>query len=276
MKASEVKREVAVYTEHLKQRELSKVTIEKYRRDIMVFLETQGDGELEKQDLINYRTELLKAHRTSSVNSYLISLNQFFRWLGREELTIKTLRIQRHCALENVMSGEEYLRLLESSLESGRRRDYLLLRTLAATGIRVSELYAITYEAALHGSVELECKKKFRKIYIAEALSLQLVDYCSQCGISAGVVFCGRRPGEALQPSSVWKLVKRAAARCGVEADKAYPHSLRHLFAKTYMSKVGNIFELADLLGHSSVETTRIYARPSCREAWNSVNALGL
>lgn len=276
MKASEASGKIAAYVEHLEQRELSRATIEKYRRDVGAFIQAQGESELKKQDLIDYRAELLKAHRVSSINSYLISLNQFFRWLGHEELTIKTLRIQRHSVLENVMSGEEYLRILESSQESGHRRDYLLLRTLAATGIRVSELRAVTYEAALSGSVELECKKKFRKIYIPEALGLQLVDYCREGGISSGVVFCGRRPGEVLRPSSVWKLVKRAAARCGVEADKAYPHSLRHLFAKTYMSKVGNIFELADLLGHSSVETTRIYARPSCREAWNSVNALGL
>lgn len=276
MKASELKREVAVYAEHLKQRELSKVTIEKYRRDIMVFLETQGDGELEKQDLINYRTELLKVHRTSSVNSYLISLNQFFRWLGDGELVVKTLRIQRNSSLENVISGEEYLRLLKSAQETGRQRDYLLLRTLAATGIRVSELSAITYEGVLRGSIEVECKRKFRKIYISEALTCQLLDYCARQNITSGVVFRGRRPGQTLQPSSVWKLFKRAAARCGIDESKAYPHSLRHLFAKTYMSKVGNIFELADLLGHSSVETTRIYARPSCQEAWNSVNALGL
>lgn len=276
MKASEAKRKVAAYAEYLEQRELSKATIKKYCRDIAVFLQPQENRDLNKRDLISYRAELLRNHRVSSVNSYLISLNQFFRWLGREELVVKTLRIQRRTALDNVMSVEEYFRLLRSAQAIGRQRDYLLLRTLAATGIRVSELSAITYEGVLQGSVEVECKKKFRKVYISETLACQVLDYCTRQNITSGVVFRGRRQGEALRPSSVWKLVKRAAARCGIDESKAYPHSLRHLFAKTYMNKVGNIFELADLLGHSSVETTRIYARPSCWEEWNSVNALGL
>lgn len=276
MKVSEASGKIAAYVEYLEQRELSRATIEKYRRDVGAFIQAQGESELKKQDLMDYRAALMKTHGVSSVNSYLISLNQFFRWLGREELVVKTLRIQRRTALDNVMSVEEYFRLLRSAQAIGRQRDYLLLRTLAATGIRVSELSAITYEGVLQGSVEVECKKKFRKVYISEALACQVLDYCARQNITTGVVFLGRRQGEALRPSSVWKLVKRAAARCGIDESKAYPHSLRHLFAKTYMNKVGNIFELADLLGHSSVETTRIYARPSCWEEWNSVNALGL
>ena len=276
MKATEAVKRIGAYTEYLKRKELSEATVKKYRRDIIGFLQAQGTGELEKQNVLDYRVKLLNTHQVSSVNSYLISLNQFFRWLGHGELAVKTLRIQRYSGLENVISREEYDNLLRVTMESGHRRDYLLLRTLAGTGIRVSELKAITYEAAYLGSTELECKKKYRKIYLPKMLSEELISYCGEKGISSGPIFRGRHPGEALRPSSVWKIIKRTATRGGVDIGKAYPHSLRHLFAKTYMSKVGNIFELADLLGHSSVETTRIYARTSCREEWSAVNALGL
>lgn len=276
MNATEAAERVDAYIKYLEEKELSQVTIGKYRRDIADFLQTQGNSEFKKQNLIDYRMERLKNHQVSSVNSYIISINQFFRWLGHGELAVKTLRLQRRSGLENVLNREEYFRLLQTALSSGRHRDYLLLRTLAATGIRVSELSAITCEAVSQGSTELEGKKKFRKIYLPETLIEELLDYCAKHELSSGPIFRGQRSGKPLLPSSVWKIIKRTAQRGGVDLDKAYPHSLRHLFAKTYMRKVGNIFELADLLGHSSVETTRIYARSSCEEEWHSVNALGL
>lgn len=267
---------LARYTRYLQEKELSPTTIAKYTADIQNFLEHTDATEVGKTALLAYRDALLRAHKASTVNSYLISINQYFRWLGRERDTVKTMRIQRRVVLENVLTRAEYERLLAQAQRTAHRRDYLLLRTLAGTGIRVSELHAITREAAQNRTVDLFCKGKYRKIFIPEELACELLDYCAKQQIDSGVVFQGKAAGTPLHTASVWKIVKRTAARCGVPLAKAYPHSLRHLFAKTYMSKVGNIFELADILGHASVETTRLYARASCKETWDSINTLGL
>lgn len=265
------------YLAELRMEELAETTVAKYRRDILYFLERgAGKADVEKEDLIAYKRELISRYKTRTVNAYLVSLNRYLRWLGAGELTVKTIRIQSCGHLENVVSAEEYRRMLRWCREWGRERDYALLRTLAGTGIRVGELRYITRESADRGVCEIYNKGKCRLILLSCELSQVLRDYCDTAGISSGVIFSGRTPGRALGPKSVWKQMKALAVKAGVDPQKVYPHSFRHLFAKTYMNKIGNLMELADLMGHSNLETTRIYATSSLDEKRLSLNSLEL
>lgn len=265
------------YLEQLVGDELSVNTIVKYSRDIRFFLchskEKQSIG---KKEMIAYKNFLIERYKISTVNSYLISINRYLTWLGVGDITVKTLRIQRKANLENIITYEEYNQLLHYCLRNNRQRDYLILRIIAATGIRVGELVYITYEAARSGGAEIFSKSKCRQILIPEELSDLLLSYCDEKGITAGIIFRGPKENSVLCTKSIWKLFKRVAIGAGVDASKVYPHNLRHLFAKTYMQKIGNVFELADILGHSSIETTRIYALSSHEEKRKSLGMLEL
>lgn len=277
MRICEMEKALPRYCAALQMEELADATIDKYRRDILFFLrQNGGKAAIDKADVIAYKQALLSRYKANTVNAYLISLNRYLRWLKQGDLTVKTIRIQQRGHLENVVSMEEYRRLLQYCQRQGYCRDYALLHTLAATGIRVGELRYITRESAERGACEIYNKRKSRLILLPCDLSQILLDYCDQRGISGGVIFVGRTPGAALQPKSVWKLLKALARAVGIDPCKIYPHSFRHLFAKTYMEKIGNLMELADLMGHSNLETTRIYAMSSLEEKRRSLDALGL
>jgi len=264
------------YIDDLIGHELSENTISKYSRDIRFFLYyINGKEQIIKSDLIEYRQFLTDKYKISTVNSYLISINRYLSWLRADSLTVNTVRAQRKTSLDGILSVEEYNRLLEFCLHTGKERDYLLLRTIAGTGIRVGELKSITYEAALRGEAEIYHKCKCRSISISEPLSKLLIEYCTKKDIQ-GVIFSGRVAGYALSPKGAWKCLKRMAEKAQVDIGKVKPHNLRHLFAKTYMQRIGNMSELADLLGHASIETTRIYAQTSREEKRLSLNKLEL
>ena len=264
------------YINSLTLQELSPYTIEKYRRDIRLFLETHHClSVIEKQDIIKYREKLLEGHKAVSVNTSIIALNRFFSWLNHPELKIKLVCIQQQMGHEHIISRQEYACLLKYCLEHEKKRNYLLMRSLAATGMRIGELKGLTLQAVLCRHITVQSKGKVRTVFIPDQLAALLTDYCTQVGIKEGAVFLGR-DSTPIKPGSVWRMMKRTALHCNVELGNVYPHSLRHLFAKTYMQKVGNIFELADLLGHSNIETTRIYALSSQEEKMQAVNALGL
>lgn len=265
------------YMYNLNQNELSAATRKKYFRDIMRFLQFVSDKEtISKSDLIDYKSYLLSNYKPTSINSYLISINRYFCWLERSDLVLKTIKIQRKNSLENILTREEYNQLLEVCQKKGDEKSYLLMRTIACTGIRISELKHITLESVKQGVTVIYSKGKCRNVFVPSDLSKRLIVYCEYQNISTGVIFYGKKKNCALHPSGVWKLLKRISVEANVEAKKVYPHSLRHLFAKTYMEKVGNVFELADLLGHSSVETTRIYTMTSNLEKQKSLNLLEL
>jgi integrase len=265
------------YLSSLASAELSSRTREKYHGDIQRFLIFCGEGwVLDKQTVIEYKKYLLGKYKVSTVNSYLISINRYFSWLERSDCNVKSIRVQRRTGLEDVVTADEYARMLSLCKEKRKEKNYLLLRTLAGTGIRVGELALITREAAERKTAAVTHKGKCRCIFLSTELSHLLLEYCQRRGIQSGVIFHGSKKNVALHPSGVWKLLKRIAAEAGIDCGKIYPHNLRHLFAKTYMEKVGNIFELADLLGHSSVETTRIYALTSNAEKRRRVEELML
>lgn len=265
------------YLNELRLAELSETTISKYGRDIRSFLAKHHDRiDIDKLDVMAYKASLITKYKMSTANSYLISLNRYLTWCGCKELTAKPIRLQRKSNLENIISLQEYHAMLQHCLSFGKLRDYLLLRTLAGTGIRVSELRYITVQAAEKGYVEIYSKKKCRGVVLSHELSGWITTYCKQQNIEQGFIFQGRSPDTALQPKSVWKLLKRIARAADVDERKVYPHNLRHLFAKTYMQKIGNMLELADLMGHSSIETTRIYAVSSQAEKRDALDELGL
>ncbi|MDR0963323.1 MAG: site-specific integrase [Clostridium sp.] len=266
---------LAAYREYLVLNEYHQTSVQKYIRDLNLFLVFAKDKTtLNKLVTIEYKAFLSTKYKMNTINSYLISLNKFLSWLGCEDLRVKTERIQRKVSLEHVINKEEYHRLLCYCKDQNRIRDYLLLKTLAQTGIRIGELKFITYEAVLRGAAQVTMKGKTRTIFISYHLAEQLAEYCTQQQIHTGVIFHGTNPQKALDASGVWKMMKRLARYTNVSNEVMYPHSFRHYFAKTYMEKVGNVTELADLLGHSSIETTRIYTLSSSSEKREQLNLL--
>ncbi len=268
---------IAAYAAALAAEELSARTIEKYVHNIRAFmLFCEGAPRIEKADVILYKNALQQQRSQATVNSHLIALNRYLAWLNARDLCVKTTKTQRAASLENVISAEDYQKILAHCQATAHRRDYLLIRTMAATGIRVSELAFVTAQAVRRGYTSVRSKGRVRSIYFPAGLAAELLDFCAGAEAGEDIIFHGSNPARQLHPSCVWKIIKKHARAVGVCETTAYPHSLRHLFAKTYMQKVGNIFELADLLGHASTETTRIYARTSGTEKLSAIDRLGL
>lgn len=267
---------VEEYKLYLEENELSNKTVKKYLCDVEKFNQfITFNRIIKKSDIIAYKKWLLKTYKISSVCSYLVSINKYFKWAGQKELIIKVERIPRKICLENVISYEEYEKLL-LYLKAKSPRDFLIAKTLAMTGIRVGELQYITYEILFQGEVIIFNKSKYRKIFLPKSLCILLINYCKSNNINAGCIFMGRDKSKPLNPSTIWKCLKRAAVEVGIESQKVYPHSFRHLFAKRYMETIGNIAELSDILGHSSIEITRIYTLTTASEKRKNMELLGL
>lgn len=277
MTGNDLHDKLPLYNVSLGDAELAQSTRKKYIHDVRRFLHfCPKNTVIKKHYVISYKQHLSQTLKVASINSNLVAINKFLKWAELSHLTVKTLKTQRRRFLDNSLSRNEYHKLLHTCLTAGQERNYLLLRTLAATGIRISELGFISVESAKTGAAEVRCKGKTRRILLPNELSQQLLKYCLRNGLSSGIIFCGNSTSRALHPSGVWKIVKELAKKAGVPTVKVYPHSFRHLFAKTYMAEIGNIFELAELLGHSSLETTRIYAFTSDTERRISLNRLQL
>lgn len=264
------------FAELLKEEEKSKVTIEKYLRDTAAFLDFLSDKELNKEIVLEYKEELVqKGYAVRSVNSMLASVNAYLRFIGREECRVRSLRIQRqiYTPADRVLSRTEYERLVSAS--RNRPRLCLLLQTICATGIRVSELRFFTVEAARKGEVIVNCKNKYRVILIPAKLQKKLLYYCKQKGFSQGIIF-RTRSGKSLDRSQIWAEMKSLCVRARVAGVKVFPHNLRKLFARCFYKLERDIAKLADLLGHSSIETTRIYIASSGREHRRELERLRL
>lgn len=264
------------YETYLLQAELRPNTVLKYVKDVQKLLTFGQEAEMDKASLLAYKKHLLEQYKPASANSYLASANRFLRWAGLDTLTVKIRPLPHRTSLENVITEEEYRRLLDFAIRDGKIKAALLIRTFACLGIRAGELRFITAEAAREGRALLDNKGRYRQILLPDSLREALLGYCEKRGIQSGVIFHGRQPGQPLDHSSIWRTMKTLACAAGVDPAKVYPHNFRHLFAKTYMKKIGNIAELADLLGHASIETTRIYTLTGEEEKRESLNLLGL
>ncbi|MCH5199980.1 MAG: tyrosine-type recombinase/integrase [Oscillospiraceae bacterium] len=265
------------YRRYLISQELSRLTVKKYISDVERLFAFLNKRTAEPEDVMAYKSYLISRYKSSAVNSYLISANRYFRWLGREDLCLNLMRRQKTYFSSGEMSVTDYHAMLEHTRLSYRdRKWYLIMRCLGGLGIRVGELRFITREAAAAGYAEIFFKSKLRTILIPDELRALLLTYCEESGITSGSLFRNKQRTAPVDPSVVWRNLKRIAADSGVNKAEVYPHNFRHMFARTYMSVYNNIVDLADILGHSSIETTRIYTRTSREAQRKKLDKLGL
>ena len=242
----------------LKSYERSDETVKKYVRDVKMFLSWQGS--VDKEAVIEWKEYIKGRYSQRSVNSMLSSLNCYLGFIGKGECKAKLLKIQKKSFAEGekVLSKREYERLIDAAEKLKRERLWLLLQTFAATGIRVSELKFITVEAARLGRSEIELKGKTRVIFIPKKLCRALLQYAKGRKTESGPIFV-TRTGRPLDRTNIWKEMKRICEYAKVSKGKVFPHNLRHLFARVYYEATRDIVKLADILGHSSTNTTRVY-----------------
>ena len=251
----------------LKNEEKSAATLNKYLRDIQRFALWLGDTPLERDAMLDYKADLMRHYAAGSVNSILAALNRFLRMIAREDCRVHRLRIQyqAYSPEEREITAQEYADLVRTARETGRARLALVLQTICATGIRVSELSAITVEAARKGVAVVRCKGKLRRVLLPSRLQSKLLRYARRRRIAYGPVFV-TRTGQPLDRSNIWREMKSLCRDAGVESGKVFPHNLRHLFARSFYRLERDLAKLADLLGHSSINTTRIYVRTTSAE----------
>jgi site-specific recombinase XerD len=269
--------EFTAYTEWLNQQEKSKITIEKNIRDIVKFRMFRKNNltEITKQEVLDYKDYLISKYKPASVNSYLISLNKFLKFTNQDSLRVKTVRIQRRNSLDNVLTEEDYAALLKCAKNRKNKRLYYLIRTLTSSGIRVGELQYITAGMLEMGKTYAYSKNKMREIIIPRSLCLELREYCGEQDI-VGIIFHGKRADMLIDKARIWRELKQLAKAVGVPVEKVHAHNFRHFFAKRFLSEYHDIVDLADILGHSSIETTRIYTRTSRQEKQARIDALNL
>lgn len=262
---------------YLIEEEKSENTIEKYIRDVTFFMIWLAGREVTKILALDYKKELCEKYAPSSVNAAISSLNSFFAFIGWHDIRIKALKIQRQIFSnkDKELTKAEYERLLTAAKIKGNERLYLLMQTICSTGIRVSELRFVTCEAVKKGQAVISCKGKMRTIFLPKELCKMLKEYIKEQGIKEGSVFVSRN-GKPLDRSYIWKMLKNLCEAAGVSKGKVFPHNFRHLFARTYYSLQKDIVRLADILGHSSVETTRIYTIETGDICRRQIQKLGL
>lgn len=268
---------VKQYIAYLEQEEKSEATRRQYKRDILHFLGFAGGQGLTRELVLRYKEELQTKHRASSTNVKLAALNGFFTFLGRDDLRVKRLRVQKRPFLprEKELTKAEYYRLLEAAKHRKNEKLRLLLETICGTGIRVSELKYITAEAVYQGEAVIRLKGKIRIVLISGKLKKALKKYLKKRKILSGSVFITKN-GNPLDRSNIWKMMKALCKDAGVASQKVFPHNLRHLFARCFYRLDKDIARLADILGHSSINTTRLYVMSSDYEPRKRMDALGL
>lgn len=270
---------IVFYNKYLERKDLSCISKKKYIGDIKRFIKYLDNNKItviDKKAMNHYKIYLSSRCTYKSCNSYFISLNQYFKYLKMPSLQIKLYRVEQKQSLENVVTIEEYSKLLEYTNNNKYYRSHCIMRTLACTGIRISELKFITYESILVKKAEVTSKGKTRTVYFSEEICRKLLEYCQNETITEGIIFRTKTSNKSLDNGNIWRQLKLIAKRAGVDENKVYPHSFRHLFAKTFIEKFNTIDELADILGHSSIETTRIYTRTTGEEKRVRLNQLGL
>ena len=262
---------------YLLSEERAAATIEKYIRDVTAFRAWLGGKELGKSAVLAYKEYLIGSYAPASVNSVLSSLNSFFRFMGWHDCHVKTLKIQRQifAKSEKELTKAEYERLLCAAQKKGNRRLYYLMQTLCSTGIRISELRFIDVSAIKSGKAVIRCKGKMRVVILTAPLCKMLRKYMREQGITKGSVF-QTKSGKPINRSNVWRMLKNLCESAGVAKDKVFPHNFRHLFARTFYSLQKDVVRLADILGHSNINTTRIYTMESGAEHRKQLQKLGL
>lgn len=248
------------YRNNLILKEKRVATIEKYIRDIRAFSVYTQDKTITKEIVIAYKSHLQENYTVRSVNSMLASINSLFAFLNWFDLRVKSLKLQQKvfCSEEKELTKAEYKRLCDVAKQKKNQRLNLIIQTICATGIRVSELQYITIEAVKCGEAVVNCKSKTRSVFIIKKLKQKLLRYAAEQGIKSGMIFV-TKSGKPINRTNIWREMKSLCKDANVNSQKVFPHNLRHLFARTFYSIEKDIAKLADILGHSSIDTTRIY-----------------
>ena len=251
---------ISDFKENLILEERSAATVEKYIRDISAFSNFADGAEITKETVIAYKKHLQDSYAVRSVNSMLASINSLFAFLGWHEFKVKSIKLQQqiYCPEEKELTKAEYARLCRTAERKHNERLNLILQTICGTGIRVSELQYITVEAVKQGEATVSCKAKTRSVFIVKELQKKLLRYATEQNIKSGMIFV-TRTGKPISRTNVWREMKALCNEAGVNPQKVFPHNLRHLFARVFYGIEKDIAKLVDILGHSSINTTRIY-----------------
>lgn len=270
------------YETYLRQEEKSQATIEKYLRDVRHLYEylkgnREQSKEVSKETMIVYKDNLTQNYAVSSANSMLTAVNGYLEFIGMGECKVKLLKRQKKvfCEESQELTKDEYQRLLEVARKGKNDRIYYILQTICAAGIRIGELPYITVQTLKRGKVEVYNKGKSRTIMIPKKLRKSLLKYAKRRGILKGSIFITKNRNP-VNRSNIWAEMKRLCVHAKVEASKVFPHNLRHLFARTYYKMRKDIMKLADILGHTSVETTRLYILTTGAEHERQISMMGL
>ena len=266
------------FRSYLTERENAPATTQKYLTDIRTFFRyLDGNLEITKERLLDYKGWLMSRYAVSSVNSMIVALNQFLTHLELGRLKLKRVKIQRQLFVEKEkeLTKPEYLELLKTAKARGQDELALIMETICTTGIRISELRFFTAQHVKKGRIEVHNKGKYRIVLLPRTLQLKLLSFMRRRGIRAGYLFRTRN-GNPKVRSNIWSAMKALARACRVDARKIFPHNLRHLFARTFYQATKNLVTLADILGHSNLEVTRIYTSTSLDACQKSIENLGL
>lgn len=254
-------KQITAYTEFLRREERAAATVEKYSRDIYAFVAWLGQRPVTKETVAQWKEQMIKDNvAPATINAKVSAVNGLLRFLGWEECRAKFVKVQKRMfrdASRN-LSRDEYQCLLDAARTLGKRQLELLLETICATGIRVSEVKYITVEAAVSGRTNVSLKGKMRTILLPAKLCRKLLKFAGKQKTTFGEIFLSKN-GTSLSRIQIWREMKRLCKTTGVESSKVFPHNLRHLFAVTFYHVTRDIVKLADILGHSSINTTRIY-----------------
>lgn len=267
------------YMEYLLMQEKAKNTVRAYSRHIDTFVRYIRDERkleaLGKIELVEFKQWMLPRYSPSTINLVVSSLNGLFAFMGMESMKLKKLKQQRSNSLENVLTMDEYKKLLTAA-KMRNEKMYCIIRTLAGTGIRVGELKYITVDAVKHGEARIINKGKIRNVVLKENIRRMLEAYCEAGGIIGGVIFEGRNGREVISRAYICAAMKELGTKAGIPREKLFAHNLRHLFAKRFIEKTNDIVTLADVLGHTSIDTTRIYTRTSNAEKRAKIETVDL
>ena len=264
------------FKNYLVDRETSLATLKKYLSDLKKFFAFCLGGKISKEVLLDYKQWLVEHYAVNSVNSMIASLNQFLNCVCLTHLRIKSVKCQKQMFLKNEKSlnRKEYHKLLNSAKIQEKARIQMIMETIAETGIRISELSFFTVKQVKQGKIEVHNKGKYRVILLTKRLKMKLLYYIKKQKIESGIVFC-TRTGKAIDRSNVWREMKKLEQQARVSGEKIFPHNLRHLFARIFYQETKNLVILAEILGHSSLETTRIYTMETIEKYQKLLERIG-
>lgn len=269
--------QISQFENWLHKNERSKNTIEKYIRDVRHFKQYAEKEEINKEKVLDYKKNLSLQYALTSANSMLAALNTFLKFAGWQECIVKQFKIQRKNYLpeEKELTKSEYIRLVKTAEQKQNDRLAIILQTICGSGIRVSELKDITVEAVIRGKAEVSCKGKTREVFLVKELRNKLLKYAKKHQINSGTIFV-TKTGKPIDRSNLWRDMKALCKQADILPEKVFPHNLRHLFAKVFYEIEKDIAKLADILGHSSINTTRIYLLTSGAEHLSKMERMHL